>query len=321
MRRELLMFAFLAVTSVPLAATASTHYGEVVVLSRPGYASTLLWDINDSGTIVGNSDGVAFVYANGSFMTVAHPAGTFGTSLSGVANDGSLFGSYFWSTDQGESRSTGFVLSGGVYTDILVPGSLDTAIRQVSGNGRYLTGSWFDGQVTHGFAYDRETDARVDFTPPTTGGFYIVQGANDSGQITGNYSLFNGSAQVSESFVYDMSTGALQRFSSLPGSQRPRFRDINDLGIVAGFDAAVGAMVTDLVSTSFIQAPIGLTSPIAYGINDAGVVVGYAFDPVTENYSGWIATPVPEPSTWALWGLGLAALTTGARRARGRTTA
>jgi len=53
----------------------------------------------------------------------------------------------------------------------------------------------------------------------------------------------------------------------------------------------------------------GASSTIIYGINDAGVLVG-VFKQGPEDFFGtsFSAVPVPEPSTWGLMAIGIAAL-------------
>ncbi|MEY3272615.1 MAG: hypothetical protein RLZZ341_1516, partial [Pseudomonadota bacterium] len=63
------------------AAAALPAYDPPVPLLRGGFAGTAPWDINNVGTIVGESDGVGFVYAGGVFTSVLHPLGSSATQL------------------------------------------------------------------------------------------------------------------------------------------------------------------------------------------------------------------------------------------------
>lgn len=49
----------------------------------------------------------------------------------------------------------------------------------------------------------------------------------------------------------------------------------------------------------------GATSTVAHGVNDAGQIVGQFLlsDPLHPH--GFVATPVPEPATWLLFGASL----------------
>ena len=127
-----------------------------------------------------------------------------------------------------------------------------------------------------------------------------------------------GGAPQQGAFTLDLATGVRTEYLSAAGLERPRFRGVNADGLVTGFGgpgantAFVGNPATG-EWTVLRNVPAG-TNSFAYGINDAGAVVGYDATTGSLAYRGWVATPVPEPATWALWGLGLAALGAAARR-------
>ena len=60
------------------------------------------------------------------------------------------------------------------------------------------------------------------------------------------------------------------------------------------------------VFTSF--DPPGSASTTINGINDKGDIVGFYTNPTTDTTDGFVGTPVPEPSTWAMMLAGFAGL-------------
>ncbi len=290
-------------------AQAFTPYGPPTLFSRPGFASTQLWDVNDAGTLVGASDAIGFVYHAGVFTDVAVP-GASSTVVTGLTADGqTLVGAYFADDGAGGAIDRGFLLTAGRFSDFVLAGTWGTSIRHVSDNGRYLTGTWTDASgALNGFVHDRSTGARTDFLA-TPGGTSIAQGANDAGLVVGSFSRLTTSPGVSESggFVFDLATGVRTEFLTAGDMLRPRFRDINDSGLIAGLASGQG-MVGDLVDWQFFPSTVDGSTAVAYGLNDTGTVVGYYFDSVNLSFQSWIASSVPEPATWALWGLGVVAL-------------
>lgn len=304
------------VMGLALACDAADAYGPYQVhteLKAPGAFSTWAADVNDAGVVVGSADGLAFIYAGGAYTTFAHPNGASGTAATGITATGTVVGSYFAADGAGGGATRGFLLSGGSFTDYTVPGAVNTDILQVSDNGRYLTGVWDVGAKRNGFVHDLQTGARTDFLSSENQS-YIVQGVNNAGLVTGT--VYNSTG--SPSFVYDIASGQTTEYPTLVDINRPRFRDINDNGLVAGFGGGK-AYVSDLDSLqviSFALLPELGSGPIAYGLNNTGAVVGYSTDPVTLASRSWIASAVPEPMTWALWSLGLFGLGGWCRRQR-----
>ena len=284
-----------------------------VDLNRPGYTSTQPWDVADNGTVVGSSDSVGFIYSGGVFTSLAHPDASISTTLSGMAADGTLVGTYSFG-DVNDPNARGFIYTGGGFSDFVVPGASWTFVRHISTNGRYITGDWRDASgANNGFAFDRTSSALTLF--PAEGGFVtVVQGVNDQGLVTGSFTRPNpaGGPSVSGAFVFDLVGGGRTETLSIDGFTRPRFRDINNLGEIVGWVGvnAFAGMPGDWA----MAAPADGLSMLAYGNNNTGTVVGYYFDPNTGLTRGWISTPVPEPTTAALLALGLVALSLRARR-------
>ncbi|MCV2370774.1 PEP-CTERM sorting domain-containing protein [Roseateles oligotrophus] len=287
---------------MPLNASATTSYGAPEALNRPGFAETLPWDISDSGVIVGQSDGVGFIYSAGVFSSFSHPDATAGTSLTGIANDGTLVGIYgVGNPDDGKFQS--FIYSAGSLSAFSAAGSSSTNIRHISSDGRYLTGYAEDVNGTaSAFAFDRSSQKFIDLH--VAGDlFSFAQGANIMGQVTGS---FNRGGGVRGAFIVDLNTMSRTEYLTVDGLTYPRFRDINDSGVIAGF--ASGQAFVGRPGDWTVFPGVADSTIAAYGINNQGMLVGYKSDNVTGAASGWVAAPVPEPATWALMALGLASL-------------
>jgi uncharacterized membrane protein len=306
--------------SLVLATTGSAHafqpFGAPVDFNRPGFESTQPWDVNDAGTIVGNSDGVGFVWSNGVFSSVVHPS-QLQTGLTGLTADGRTFVGDYWTVDDlGVVQPRSFLLTDGVFSDFDVPNATGTTIRRISDNGRYLVGTWSDAAGgLNGFAFDRLTAQRTDFLADP-GRNQIAQGVTNGGLVVGSFIRTPpaGGPSVAGAFSFDLATGVRIEYLDAAGYTRPRFRDINEAGLIAGFAFGDG-FVGDLSTWQTFPTTDPLVNVAAYGLNNSGTLVGYRFDTNTALIQGWVATAVPEPTGWMLWAAGLAGIA-GLRRAR-----
>jgi hypothetical protein len=299
---------------------AAPTYSDPVPFARPGFGSTELLDINDGGTIVGdswsgNGNNVGFVYSSGVFTSVEDPSATLGTSVTGIANDGTLV-VVSYSGDPLAPSTTSFIGTVGSFTPFSVPGAVDTAIRRISSDGRYLTGTWTDSNGgVNGFAYDRKSSTLTTFADLQSAET-IVQGASVQGVVVGSYKhLGQNNTLTKTAFVYDLVGQTWTEYADVNGLGKPRFRDINDAGLIAGFTASGLAFVGSPGDwTVLAPAPAGF-SQYAMGLNNAGVLLGNTIDDATGlDVQGWISTPVPEAASWAMFALGLALMAWRARR-------
>jgi len=109
-----------------------------------------------------------------------------------------------------------------------------------------------------------------------------------------------------------LDTGGSFTSIDVPGSSQTQAFGINDAGQIVGAYVYSTGTLHGFVATggdfTSIDVP-GSSFTIAYGINEAGQIVGFYGDN-TGTPHGFLATPqaAPEPSTWALLGIGLIGL-------------
>ncbi|MEM9420072.1 MAG: hypothetical protein AAGA25_13615 [Planctomycetota bacterium] len=215
---------------------------------------------NDAGTVVGSFNNMGshgFVLTGSTFTTYDAPGTTQGTTIRGLNNPGDFVGEY----DDTSGVQQGFVQlsasSGGTFQTVTVPGATSTTVRAI----------------------------------------------NDSGRIAG--------------FYIDAATGALRGYVSDdglaftpidhpdPAAVSTLIGGINNDGVLVGaWLAALGSpesqpargFIRDATGTFLPFDLTGATSTLPIGLNDLGQIVGEAVAPDGTRY-GFIATPIPEPSS------------------------
>ena len=292
---------------------------------NPGFFGSSAYGVNNAGVVVGNwanpntGNVDAFVYANGTYTDVVPTAGSVFATLYSISNGGTSVGSYagadgiyhgftyangvvnllpdipnvpgltetspvginkagtmvgVFSANTSYSPFSAFVLQGGVYSGYNYPGAVSTGFTGINDLG-VIVGNYFDAAGnSHGFYVpvgdlNNPSDWVVVNYPNEPG--TQPQAINNLGQIVGFYTDGNG---LQHGFVY--SGGLAGTFSTLDFP--------NDPGLSPIFP--------------------GITGTELLGVNDLGQIAG-----TYNNYgNGFLADPVPEPSSLALLSLGGLAL-------------
>lgn len=211
-------------------------YTTLPLPSWPQVPSTYVFDINNSGEIVGhyndwNAVVHAFTVSNGDMKYVDHPlsvsnyygtiyVGQGATFLDSINNRGQIVGYYYNDSGAHAFLHTGADYATG-YTTIedealrSLPGYIGNFATGITDNGT-IVGYQYDSAGSHGFIYDGSRYTIVDYGYDTY--FY---GVNNLDQIVGTSSLGN--------FIY--SDGTFIPIEGLPGN----ITDIDDAGRILGY--------------------------------------------------------------------------------------
>lgn len=266
---------------------ASAQLYTFTTLDNPAITSpgngTVAYGVNNLGQIVGGYDGSTsgFLYSGGTYTNIAIPAPS-GTNARGINDPGDITGQIFGNI---AVVGSGFVYSGGVYTTLPVGGN-GTGLHETIGfginNAGQVVGSYLQGS---GYLYSGGTFTRLQ--DPSASGDTTANGLNNTGQIVGSYINATSGGNQSHGFLY--SGGTFTTIDANLGSQT-RLNGINDSGLIVGTYDGVHSFVSMGGTFINIDNPLATGGTFAYGINNAGQIVGSYVDATGQH--GFLATPV-----------------------------
>jgi hypothetical protein len=230
------------------------------------------------------------------FTTLNDPSAAFGTFATGINKYGQIVGYYV----DASGRKDGFIYSAGSYTQLIDPSSGVTDIVPLSINDSgQISGYEVQNGVTQGFVYNggSQYSSASSYYITTSGGSLAVSGINNGEEIVGYYT--NNASDTNHGFSAQISqfnssgnppfhgTISTSNFTTLnepqAGTSATFARGVNNQNQVIG-SWGVGpggshGFFYDNGAYSSFDDPNGST--VAYGINDADMIVGYYIDVAT----------------------------------------
>lgn len=302
--------------------------GGIVGLTQPAGRNYAVGNgINDSGVVVGTgsttafgSNPLPFMWSGGTVTQLGLPSG----QTVGRAND-----------VNSSNVAVGSVNGGSLERAVVYQGSTGSLITATTSNGSFMTtafsindSGWVVGNgidptnaaVNVGLLYNLNTN-----TMTSVGALSGLNGAlafdvSNGGHVVGSSMLNQGSGTP---FIWTQGGG----MSAIPlptGTSQGSARGVNASGWAVGtassafaipfvFDGTNTYRMADVVVNAAGWDLSTNTSSSAMSISDNGIIVGTAV--FNGQVSAYAAVPVPEPGTFAVVGLGVAALLRKRRKA------
>jgi uncharacterized membrane protein len=272
------------------------------VIDFPGAASTEVRGINNLGHVVGRyfaADGSihGFFYDGAEFREVAFP-GAYQTDAIGINDQGQIVGTYVTSTP--DRQSVGFLFDAGQYAPILGPGGASAALDDINNKGEILG---FSGDLTSGASFVLTGST---YRTVTADGARLTRatGLNDAGDVVG-YAYFGPVPDPADPGLADVRGFSVLNQTAVPFplAGQSYLEAINNEGWTVGSNFT-GFWSEGTNLDRFLYRPADGSSltldwtRFAFDLNDSGQLVGYFADGLTAR--GFIATPVPEPSSCVL---------------------
>jgi len=302
--------------AVPLAIAPAAHagYNLTFVTDPTGTGLINLLGINDSGTIAGFDDattnqGFTLTLPH-SFTTVNFP-GAASTQVTGINAAGDLSGFYV-DTVTPTPNTHGFTDIGGTFTTVDNP--VSTVFNQLLGInnsdetvGYYApTAAGSPGDI----AYSQKGGVFTDINALLPSNFNSQAVGINSASTPWIVGFYQPDPGLATSFGFLDEGGTITTIDPF-GSTFTQALGVNNLGEIVGFyvdgsGVQHGYIDNGGVFTSF--DPPDSASTTINGLNDKGDIVGFYTNPKTDTVDGFVGTPVPEPSTWAMLLAGFAGL-------------
>ena len=325
--RGYLLASTLTALLYPRASNAASNYSFQTLDNQADPTFNQLLGINDAGTIAGYF-GVGSAANPNKGYTVAPPYGPASytnenfpasaqTQVVGINSNTSPTTVGFWVDNN--ANNFGFVKQGNTLTSVTNPNTptANTVVNQLLGvnNKNVAVGFYTDGNGdSQAYSYDIAGAKFAAITLP--GSFNAIMttatGINDAGVISGFYLDATGNAH---GFLDN--AGTFSSFDDPAGAgMNTSFLGLNNNGEVVGsFVDATG--VTNGLSYNWLtntwttvndpnssaNPAFDVTGTTINGVNDAGQLVGFYSDGT--NVDGFLATPVPEPASFAFVAAGL----------------
>jgi probable HAF family extracellular repeat protein len=333
-------------------AWSQTSYAITDIGTLPGGIFSTPWAINDKGQVAGRSSlgggtSQGWLYADGTLTGIGTLGGTISqprdinihgqivgiSSLSGggyrgflydagtmkvIGSLGGSFSDALGINDAGQivgrSASRAFLYSSGIMTDLL-PDYASSTATAINNRGQIVGFVTDSNGHRHGFILDNEV---LTFLKDLPGYAQVVPwDINDKGQVVGDAMTFDGDSQA---FLY--SDGHMIPLGTLPGGSQSSASAINDAGQIIGWSSVPGGgrnrpfiytMPGLMKNLDDLLEPSGWIEPLVFDINNHGQISASGLD-VSLGFHSLIFTPIPEPTSLCLLGIGLGAIVVRRRR-------
>lgn len=230
--------------------------------------------INANGTVVGTTQGLAFLFNQGllQILPSAQPGNTGSEVAFGINDNSTIVGQF---TDNNTGTTPGFVYMNGQFT-ILNPvaNAVATNAQAINDNG-LITGFYStDGQHDHGFFYNTNTGQYFLPADPVQPNLFLTQflGMNDNGLAVG---YWQDNAGDQHGFIYNINTQTYSFLDdpneSLSGTIVTQITGINDSNEIAGFYAGAGGLQHGFFATTPAATPEP-ASAILLALGSAGLL-------------------------------------------------
>jgi hypothetical protein len=301
------------------ASAASANQYRIIDLLPGTSTASSVWDVNNLGQVAGSFDDGnrqrGFVWDGGRFSFYDGLPGAVSSTAFAISDTGTVVGSDLFEAVPGSGvlTSRGWVHDGQNYAPFTRPGALRTELRGISPDGRWISGLADETA----FLLDTLTGSEL-VTSGAEDTWVIPQGINAAGIHVGSLNRL-GPSRVS--YRYDISSQT-RTSVVVDGFPNLSFRDINAAGTFAGWgsgvhpetgaETTIGVTGTPASATAFLVPGSGYT--LLQGINDAGWLSGVYGIEASGSEVGFVAIPVPEPSTVMLLLAGLTVVACSSRR-------
>ncbi len=303
----------LLATSGP-ARAASYIFTTITAPGTPVGDSAFAPGINDNGQVLVDAEapGVSFDFTdiddvNNIHTHVYTPLPAFpgssahSTDAFDINNSGEAVGVYH----PPGGTWQGFSYSGGSFNSVNAFGNWYTYPTGISNNGKIV--GIFGAPAAQGYVYSGGMFTVVDGDPSPANATFAT-GINNAGVIILDSEPTSVNTLNCDSFV---NVGGVNSPIAMPGEANTCAETINDKGVIVGgasndgYNTGPGFIDVGGVFTA-INFP-GATETTLDGINNQGQIVGDYID-ANGNTQAFVASPVPEPASWALMFIGLAGL-------------
>lgn len=295
----------LILTVASSTAASEYTYQVIDVGGEPAFSANA---ISNNGQIVGGFSGGSvlgqtYVRApDGSFQVISNIPLDGGAS--GINSRGTIVGTVARVVGPPPTGDvSGFVIENGNVSIFVAPGT-PPGPGTTTANGINDSGVIVGSFAGHGYVKNGPNFTIFDVPGARSTSASAI---NTTGEIVGNFDI-----SIGDGHGY-LRSGSTYMQIDFPGVRTTVLTGINDAGQIVGahsqgnFSPAGTGFLRQPDGTFVDITPPGSLFTEVQGINNAGLIVG-SFEDASGRFKGFLATPVPEPASVFLVGMGLASL-------------